>query len=173
MLLRYRGREGMLAWAFHRISGVAIFLFVVLHVVDIYLVGGDPGAYDTILQVYASLPGRIMEILLGAALLYHALNGLRILIIDLWPAMTVHHRFLWYASWVIFVAVGIPAAYIILKPVIDPALEPAGVISRFQGLRVMPQSGLSVTALYPNSQVAVFPRRMAPAALSLSTTTSS
>jgi len=122
MLLRYRGREGMLAWAFHRISGVAIFLFVVLHVIDIYLVGGDPRAYDTILKVYASVPGRIMEILLGAALLYHALNGLRILIIDLWPAMTVHHRFLWYASWVIFVAVGIPAAYIILKPVIDPAL---------------------------------------------------
>ena len=35
MLLRYRRREGMLAWAFHRISGVAIWLFVLLHVVDI------------------------------------------------------------------------------------------------------------------------------------------
>ncbi len=44
----------MLAWAFHRISGVAIWLFVVLHVIDIYLVGGDPKAYNTILQVYAS-----------------------------------------------------------------------------------------------------------------------
>ncbi len=47
MLLRYRGREGMLAWAFHRISGVAIWLFVVFHVIDIYLVGGlgvAPGA---------------------------------------------------------------------------------------------------------------------------------
>ena len=59
MLLRYRGREGMLAWAFHRISGMAIWLFVVLHVIDIYLVGGDPQAYDTILQIYASPPGRI------------------------------------------------------------------------------------------------------------------
>ena len=41
---RYRGREGMLAWAFHRISGIGIFAFVVLHVVDIYLVGGNPAA---------------------------------------------------------------------------------------------------------------------------------
>ena len=122
MLLRYRGREGMLAWAFHRISGVAIWLFVVLHVVDIYLVGGDPTAYDSILKVYASLPGRIMEVLLGAALLYHALNGLRILIIDLWPSMTIHHRFLWYASWAIFVVVGIPAAYIILRPAFGPGM---------------------------------------------------
>lgn len=116
MLLRYRGREGMLAWAFHRISGVAIWLFVVLHVVDIYLVGGDPSAYNTILQVYASLPGRIAEILLGAALLYHALNGLRILIMDLWPAMTVYHRHLWYAAWVIFIGVGLPGAFIIIRP---------------------------------------------------------
>jgi succinate dehydrogenase / fumarate reductase cytochrome b subunit len=122
MLLRYRGREGMWAWAFHRISGVAIWLFVVLHVVDIYLVGGDPKAYNTILQVYASAPGRVMEVLLGAALLYHALNGLRILIIDLWPAMTVYHRALWYASWVIFVVVGLPGAFIIMRPVIGPAL---------------------------------------------------
>ncbi len=49
MLFRYRGSEGMLAWAFHRISGVAIWAFVVLHVVDIYLVGGDPAAYNELL----------------------------------------------------------------------------------------------------------------------------
>ncbi len=121
MLLRYRGREGMLAWAFHRISGVAIWLFIVLHVIDIYLVGGDPSAYNSILQVYASTPGRIMEILLGAALLYHALNGLRILIIDLWPAMTSYHRVLWYGSWIVFIVVGLPGAYIILEPVLRPA----------------------------------------------------
>ena len=116
MLLRYRGSEGMLAWAFHRISGVAIWAFVVLHVVDIYLVGGDPQAYNTILQVYASLQGRIMETLLGAALLYHALNGLRIIIMDFWPSTTVYHKQLWYASWVIFLIVGVPVAYQIMAP---------------------------------------------------------
>ncbi|MHB8398547.1 MAG: succinate dehydrogenase, cytochrome b556 subunit [Candidatus Limnocylindrales bacterium] len=113
----YRGSEGMLAWAFHRISGLAIWAFVVLHVIDIYLVGGDPKAYDTILQIYASPPGRIMETLLGAALLYHALNGLRIIIMDFWPVFTRYHRILWYANWVIFTVVGLPVAVIILKPI--------------------------------------------------------
>ena len=122
MLFRYRGGEGMLAWALHRVSGIAIWAFIILHVVDIYLVGGDPKAYDDILAIYASPIGRVGEVLLGAALLYHALNGLRILIIDLWPAMTKHHRALWYASWVIFVAVFIPGALIILMPVLRPAL---------------------------------------------------
>ena len=116
MLLRYRGREGMIAWLFHRISGVAVWAFVVLHVVDIYLVGGNPEAYDHLLAFYASFPGRILEVLLGAALLYHALNGLRIIIIDLWPSMTVYHRQIWYASWILFIGIGIPGAIRILIP---------------------------------------------------------
>jgi succinate dehydrogenase / fumarate reductase, cytochrome b subunit len=117
MLLRYRGREGMLAWAFHRISGVAIWAFVVLHVIDIYLVGGDPKAYDEILKVYASPIGRLGETLLGAALLYHALNGLRIIVIDFWPPLTRYHRALWYANWALFALVGLPVAFVILKPI--------------------------------------------------------
>jgi succinate dehydrogenase/fumarate reductase cytochrome b subunit len=44
MLLRYRGSEGMLAWAFHRISGVAIWAFILLHVLDIWLVGANPAS---------------------------------------------------------------------------------------------------------------------------------
>jgi succinate dehydrogenase / fumarate reductase, cytochrome b subunit len=117
MLLRYRGREGMLAWAFHRISGVAIWAFVVLHVIDIYLVGGNPKAYDEILQIYASPIGRVGETLLGAALLYHALNGLRIIVMDFWPPLTRYHRVLWYANWALFALVGLPVAIVILKPI--------------------------------------------------------
>jgi succinate dehydrogenase / fumarate reductase cytochrome b subunit len=55
--------------------------------------------------------------LLGAALLYHALNGLRIVVMDFWPAMTRWHRQMWYASWVVFALVGLPVAYAILKPI--------------------------------------------------------
>jgi succinate dehydrogenase / fumarate reductase cytochrome b subunit len=117
MLLRYRGSEGMIAWAFHRISGVAIWAFVLLHVLDIYLAGGNPNVYNDILRFYASLPGRIMEILLGAALLYHGLNGLRILAMDFWPRLTLYHKQIWYANWVIFVVVGLPGTWLIIKPV--------------------------------------------------------
>ena len=127
MLLRYRGREGMYGWLFHRISGVAIWAFVILHVVDIYLVGGNPDAYDELLAIYASTVGRILEVLLGAALLYHALNGLRIVILDFWPAMTRYQRLLWWAVWVPFVLVGLPVAYQIMAPVFGlPQFELGG-----------------------------------------------
>jgi succinate dehydrogenase / fumarate reductase cytochrome b subunit len=117
MLLRYRGSEGMLAWAFHRISGVAIWAFVLLHVFDIYLSGSAPALYNDLLGFYSSTPGRLMEVLLGAGLLYHALNGIRIMAMDFWPRLTAYHKQIWYANWVIFVAAGIPAAYLILKPI--------------------------------------------------------
>jgi succinate dehydrogenase / fumarate reductase cytochrome b subunit len=116
MLLRYRGSEGMLAWAFHRISGVAIWAFILLHVLDIWLVGANPALYDEVLAFYASPVGRVMEMLLGAALLYHALNGLRIVIMDFWPATTRWHKQLWYASWILFLVIGIPVALQIMAP---------------------------------------------------------
>src|SRR3546814_15030412 len=52
----------------------------------------------------------------------------------------------------------IPAA----KPAAEPPLEPPGVRSKFQGLRVMPYFGLSVTAFQPNSGVVVLPSKIAP-----------
>jgi succinate dehydrogenase / fumarate reductase cytochrome b subunit len=116
MLLRYRGSEGMLAWAFHRISGVAIWAFILLHVLDIWLAGVNPKLYDDLLRVYASPIGRVGEALLGAALLYHALNGLRIIIMDFWPSMTRYHRQLWYANWALFVIVGLPILIQIMAP---------------------------------------------------------
>ena len=116
-MLRYRGREGMLAWTFHRISGVAIWVFILLHVFDIWLSGVNPKLYDEVLAVYGSPPGRVGEALLGAALLYHALNGLRIIVIDFWPSLSRFQRQIWYANWVVFTVVGLPVAYIILKPI--------------------------------------------------------
>ena len=122
MLLRYRGSEGMLAWAFHRISGVAIWAFILLHVLDIWLVGVNSTLYDEVLAIYASPFGRVMESLLGAALLYHALNGLRIIIMDFWPSMTRYHKQLWYLSWVLFVLIGLPILIQIMTPAFG--LEP-------------------------------------------------
>lgn len=122
MLLRYRGSEGMLAWAFHRIAGVAIWAFILLHVLDIWLVGAAPDVYDDVLAIYASPFGRVMESLLGAALLYHALNGMRIIVMDFWPAMTRYHRQLWYANWVLFVLIGLPILVQIMAPAFG--LEP-------------------------------------------------
>ena len=115
MLVRYRGGEGMLAWAFHRISGVAIWLFVILHVIDIFLVGAAPGTYNSLLFIYATPPGIVMEWLLGAAVLYHALNGLRIIAVDFWKRGPRLQRQLLWVIVAVWVVVMVPGAFFMLK----------------------------------------------------------
>ena len=44
----------------------------------------------------------------------------------------------------------------------EPPLDPPGVVSVFQGLRVTPHSGESVTPFQPNSDMVVLPRMTAP-----------
>ncbi len=116
MLFRYRGSEGMLAWAFHRISGVAIWAFILLHVLDIWLANVNYKLYNDLLSLYGSPGGRVLETALGAAVLYHALNGVRIIVMDFWPAMTRYHKQLWYANWVLFTVVGLVFAIQIMAP---------------------------------------------------------
>ena len=119
--IAYRGGEGMVAWAFHRISGIAVSVFLTLHVVSIFMVGANPEFYNYIHLFYASAPGKVAEVLLGAALLYHALNGTRIVVMDLWPALTAYHRLLWRIVWITFFALGLPGAYIILSRIWETA----------------------------------------------------
>lgn len=123
LLATYRGREGSWAHVLHRLSGVGVWAFIVLHIIDIFLVGANPEAYDELLAFYASVPGRLLEVLLGAALLYHALNGMRIIILDLWPRTTAYHRQLWWGSWIVFLVVGVPGALIILRPIWKDAVD--------------------------------------------------
>ena len=47
--LRYRGREGMIAWLLHRASGLGVLLFLALHIVDIFLLAFGPDIFNALL----------------------------------------------------------------------------------------------------------------------------
>src|SRR5436309_8257876 len=83
----YKGREGQWSWIAHRVTGVAIFLFLFAHIVDTALVGWGPDAYNKVVRVYKNPLVGLLELGLVAAIIYHALNGLRIMLIDFWPKL--------------------------------------------------------------------------------------
>ncbi|WP_329035278.1 succinate dehydrogenase, cytochrome b556 subunit [Streptomyces sp. NBC_01725] len=80
----YRGREGMWSWVAHRVTGVTIFFFLFVHVVDTALVRVSPEAYDDVVSTYKTPLVGLMEYGLVAAVLFHALNGLRVITVDFW-----------------------------------------------------------------------------------------
>lgn len=71
-------------WAFyaHRISGMAIFAFLALHIVDVSLYSFSRSLYDNVHYLYGTIPVRVLECGLWFAILFHTLNGLRLLVID-------------------------------------------------------------------------------------------
>ncbi|MEX0913890.1 MAG: succinate dehydrogenase, cytochrome b556 subunit [Demequina sp.] len=99
----YRGREGMWMWVVHRATGVAIFFFLVVHVIDTALVRVSPDAYNEVIASYKTPIFGLVEAGLVAAIVLHAFNGLRIIAIDTWPWALRHQRLLVWVVWGILV----------------------------------------------------------------------
>ena len=92
----YRGREGMWSWVLHRITGIGIYFFLLVHVLDTALVRVSPEAYNAVIGAYQTPLMGVAEIALVAAIVFHALNGLRIILVDFWNIGTKHHVALFY-----------------------------------------------------------------------------
>ncbi len=84
--LRAWALPGQWAWALHRLTGVGIIGFLLIHVLDIMLLPLAPDVYNRTIASYASPYLIPMEVALVAAVLYHALNGIRLIIIELWDS---------------------------------------------------------------------------------------
>lgn len=80
----YRGKVGMWSWVMHRVTGVAIFFFLLVHVLDTALVRVSPEAYNVVIATYQTPLIGVAELGLVAAILYHGFNGIRITLIDYW-----------------------------------------------------------------------------------------
>ena len=92
----YRGNEGMWSWVLHRITGVAIFFFLLVHILDTALIRVSPEAYDAVIGTYKNPVMALGEVALVGAIAYHAYNGLRIILVDMWSWATRHQRQLWW-----------------------------------------------------------------------------
>jgi succinate dehydrogenase / fumarate reductase cytochrome b subunit len=92
----YRGREGMWSWVLHRITGVAIFFFLLVHVLDTSMVRIAPEAYNAVISTYQNPLMGLGETGLVAAIVFHAFNGIRIILIDLWSKGTKYQRLMFY-----------------------------------------------------------------------------
>jgi succinate dehydrogenase / fumarate reductase cytochrome b subunit len=104
----YRGREGMWSWVAHRITGVLIFFFLFAHVLDTALVRVSPEDYNEVMDTYKNPVVGLLEVGLVAAVVFHAFNGLRVVLIDFWSKGPRYQKQLSYAVVAIFVVLMVP-----------------------------------------------------------------
>lgn len=99
----YRGREGQWAFLLHRVSGIAIALYLFIHVVNISLSMFGPEVANRAMVMFHAWPFRFLLLALGAGVVYHALNGLRIIIMDFTGWGVRYQRQMWYATMILSV----------------------------------------------------------------------
>jgi succinate dehydrogenase / fumarate reductase, cytochrome b subunit len=115
--LSYRGGLPMLAWLLHRISGIGIVVFVSMHVIAAFFVYAVPGGAANAIAAaltdfYEALP---MQIFILFAVLYHAINGLRIVVLDMFPDLWKFNREAMWMQWALFLPMFLlPAALMIM-----------------------------------------------------------
>ncbi len=115
-LFGYRVSWAQLAWFGHRASGLGVLLYLFMHIVETSTVLLGPEVYDAAVGLFKNLPARFGEVVLMAAVVYHALNGLRVIAMDFWPRLTVYYRPLTYGVIAATVVSMIPLGLIMLRP---------------------------------------------------------
>ncbi|MGZ4615668.1 MAG: succinate dehydrogenase, cytochrome b556 subunit [Actinomycetes bacterium] len=115
----YRGREGMWSWVAHRITGVAVFFFLFAHVLDTALVRVSPDSYNRVIATYKNPVVNLLEVGLVGAVLYHALNGVRVILVDFWSKGPRYQRQILWVIVAVWLVVMVPGAFFMLKHTLE------------------------------------------------------
>ncbi len=113
----YRGQSGQWSWLLHRVTGLGVLLFLLVHIVDITLIGFGPKIYNDAIAIFSTGIIRVISLALIASLLFHAFNGIRIILIDFWPAGHKYQQAMFYIVLVVTIVSFVPMAIYIMAPV--------------------------------------------------------
>lgn len=113
-ILNYRGQSGQWAQALHRVTGLGVAFFLLLHIIDTAVLGWGPGAYNTLVNIWHMPLFRVFQIVLAACLIYHAANGIRVTLIDFWDKASLYQERLFWGTLVLFFVLFLPTAYFML-----------------------------------------------------------
>jgi succinate dehydrogenase / fumarate reductase, cytochrome b subunit len=94
ILTSYRQHSGSLAYIFHRISGVVLIGYLFVHIWALSSLKNGMAAFQEEMALFTTPPFKVLEWALGLAVMYHALNGIRIALVDLADGARYHKKLL-------------------------------------------------------------------------------
>ena len=116
--LGYRGGQPMIVWLLHRFTGLGIILFVGMHVLAAFMLYSTAeGPTNAVAGALTSFYETIwVQLFILFCVLFHAINGLRIVILDMWPSLIHYYREAMWVQWALFLPLFlVPAVLMILR----------------------------------------------------------
>lgn len=123
--IRYRGRLGHYSWLAHRVAGLGILAYLIVHVWETANATFNPPLYAWSLELFKHPLFGVGEIFLLAALLYHAFNGVRVALLDFQPAWWQYQRPSALVVWGLFAITFVPIAIYMFVGIVNHCAEPA------------------------------------------------
>ena len=108
--IRYRGRSGHYSWIAHRLTGLGILAFFIIHIWDTANARFWPEGYIWTIEFFKHPFWGVSEVGLMGAVLYHAFNGIRITILDFKPELWRLQARSATLVWLLFLLIFIPIA---------------------------------------------------------------
>lgn len=96
----YHKDSGSWAWIYHRITGIALIIYLFLHIYSLSTLTGGKEVFESKMKSFLFPPFLILEWFLFIFVLFHSLNGVRIVLVD-WADGAKYHKVLYRASWLI------------------------------------------------------------------------
>lgn len=89
--------QGMWAWVLFRISGLVlvVYLFAHIGVISTGRFGEDGETLNAVMEAFRHPVAILLDLLLVVAVLYHALNGVRVLLMDFGVGIKQHKVIFW------------------------------------------------------------------------------
>jgi len=90
---------GMWAWMLHRATGIGLVLYLILHatLISTSLISGAQSFNATLTMLMTNPVLHYMELLLVGAVIYHGLNGVRLLLFDIGIGFSKQKEIFWAA----------------------------------------------------------------------------
>ncbi len=112
---------GTVSWLLHRVSGVALAIYLIPHFLSINSSREGPEVFDATLAVFTAPVYKAAEFLLILVVAFHAFNGVRIIVIDFF---TLSHRQK-LLFWLVMLACGlvlVAASFLFVPKILAPVV---------------------------------------------------
>ncbi len=76
-------RAGMYAWLLHRVSGLALIFYLMAHIPVLSTVLRGPNTFNAVMEYLHSPLYLTLDLLLLVAVVFHGINGIRVVLFDL------------------------------------------------------------------------------------------
>ncbi len=110
----YRKFTGSWAWILHRLSGLALIFYLTLHIWVINTLSQGPEQFNKVMTFLGSPLFKILEIGLWGVILFHAFNGIRVVIVDFMKGSLYHKKLFYFLIAIAFI-LWIAGSYVIVS----------------------------------------------------------